>query len=219
MKGRKNIIMKTIILENYYISENTYIVYDEKTMEGIVIDPGYMAEDIKKTADNEGIKIKFILITHCHYDHIQYLEELREITSAPLVSGYRASINIGNPNINVSLGGLGYEIKAKPSEKILADGETLKVGNMEIKCIYTPGHTNCGVCYLIENSIFVGDTLFLRNCGRWDLPTGNQQILENSIRNKLYKLDDNITVYPGHGSSTTIGYEKNFNFIVPEHKS
>jgi glyoxylase-like metal-dependent hydrolase (beta-lactamase superfamily II) len=208
--------MKIIILENYYSSENTYLVYDEETMDGIVIDPGYEAKKIKARADEEGIKIGYILITHCHYDHIQYLEELREITGAKLVSGNKASINIGDPDINISYGGLGYEISAKKSDIVLSDGEILKFGNTEVKCVYTPGHTNCGVCYIIGNSVFVGDTLFLRNCGRWDLPTGDQETLEKSIRNVLYKLDDSTEVYPGHGEKTSIGYEKKFNFFVPE---
>lgn len=211
--------MKIIILENYYSSENTYLVYDEETMDGIVIDPGYEAKKIKARADEEGIKIGYILITHCHYDHIQYLEELREITGAKLVSGNKASINIGDPDINISYGGLGYEISAKKSDIVLSDGEILKFGNTEVKCVYTPGHTNCGVCYIIGNSVFVGDTLFLRNCGRWDLPTGDQETLEKSIRNVLYKLDDSTEVYPGHGGKTSIGYEKKFNFFVPEIKN
>ncbi len=208
--------MKIIKLENYVNSENTYIVCDESSREGVVIDPGYDAIKINEKLKSENIKLKYILITHCHYDHIQYLEELRKITSAPLVCGKWASVNIGDPDINASYMGLGYEISAKSADKVLSDGETIKIGNSEIKCIYTPGHTNCGVCYVIEDCIFAGDTLFLRNCGRWDLPTGNEEILKNSIRNVLYKLDDEMKVYPGHGESTSIGYEKKYNFFVPE---
>lgn len=208
--------MKIIKLENYVNSENTYIVYDENSMEGVVIDPGYDAVKINEKIKSEGIKLKYILITHCHYDHIQYLEELRNITSAPLACGKWASVNIGDPDINASYMGLGYAISAKSAEKILTDGETVNVENLDIKCIYTPGHTNCGVCYIINNCIFVGDTLFLRNCGRWDLPTGNEEMLKHSIRNVLYKLDDEMKVYPGHGESTSIGYEKKYNFFVPE---
>lgn len=208
--------MKVIILENYYSSENCYLVYDENTMDGVVIDPGYSADGIKERADKEGINIKYIMVTHCHYDHIQYLEEIRELTGAPLAAGKWASINIGDPNINLTYAGLGKEISAKPAEKILADNEEFYVGELKIKCIYTPGHTNCGICFIIGNSVFSGDTLFLRNCGRWDLPTGNQAQLANSIRTRLYTLDDDLIVYPGHGNSTSIGYEKKFNFIVPE---
>ena len=210
--------MKIIKLENYVNSENTYIVYDTEALEGVVIDPGYDAYKIVKKAEEENIKIKYILITHCHYDHIEYLEELRKITSAPLACSKQASVNIGNPSINVSYLGLGYEIYAQSARIILADGDSLYIGKTKIKCIYTPGHTSCGVCYVIDDSIFAGDTLFLRNCGRWDLPTGDERTLKNSIRNILYKLDDNMTVYPGHGDKTSIGYEKKFNFFVPEIK-
>lgn len=208
--------MKIIKLENYYSSENTYIVYDALSKEGVVIDPGIDALKIKEKADSEGIKIKYILITHCHYDHIQYLEELRKITSAPLACGKWASVNIGEPAINASYMGLGYEICAKGAEIILNDGDCLELGESEIKCVYTPGHTNCGVCYIADNDIFSGDTLFLRNCGRWDLPTGDENTLKRSIREVLYKLGDDMTVYPGHGDKTSIGYEKKFNFFVPE---
>ncbi len=208
--------MKIEIIENIYNSENTYIVYDENTSEGVVIDPGSKACDIINKADEKGIKIKYILITHCHYDHIQYLEELRELTKAPLACGKKASINIGKPSINVSFLGLGYEINAREADIILEDGGAVYIGDTEIKCLYTPGHTECGVCYVAENSVFSGDTLFLRNCGRWDLPTGDEKTLKESIRNILYKLDDSMNVYPGHDKPTSIGYEKKYNFFVPE---
>lgn len=208
--------MKVIVLENYRSSENCYLVYDENTMDGVVIDPGYDANGIKARADKEKINIKYIMVTHCHYDHIQYLEEIRALTGAPLAAGKWASINIGDPDINLTYAGLGKEISAKPAEKILSDNEEFYAGSLKIKCIYTPGHTNCGVCFMIGSSVFSGDTLFLRNCGRWDLPTGNQAQLEDSIRTRLYALDDDLIVYPGHGNSTSIGYEKKFNFVVPE---
>lgn len=218
VKGVRFIYMKIITLENYYTSENTYIVYDENTMDGVIIDPGCKADDIKKSADKNGINIRYILITHCHYDHIEYLEDLRKITGAPLAAGSKASVNIGDPNINASYGGLGYELSAKSADRLLCDRESFKAGSLTIECIYTPGHTNCSVCYLIGDCLFSGDTLFLRSCGRWDLPTGDRNALENSIINVLYKLDDNIKVYPGHNNPTSIGYEKKFNFFVPEIK-
>lgn len=206
--------MKFKKLENYYNTENTYIVYDENTLNGFVIDPGYKTEGILKAASDDGIKIKYVFITHCHYDHIQYMEELREKTGALLVCGDKAKINIKDPDINISLSGLGYEIIAKDAEIILKDGEEFIIDSMKIKCIYTPGHTNCSVCYLVDNDMFCGDTLFLRNCGRWDLPTGDENTLISSIKNKIYTLDENINLHPGHGESTTIGYEKKFNFFV-----
>ena len=207
--------MKIKTLNNYLNDENTYIVYDEKTLGGIVIDPGYKTDGILKACNDDNIKIKYIFITHCHYDHIAYLEELREKTGAKLVSSENASINIGKPEINHSISGLGYALSAKKSEIILDDNEEFTVDGLNIKCILTPGHTNGGACFLINNEkMFSGDTLFLRSIGRGDLPTGNPFELVKTIENKLYKLNDNIEVFPGHGGATSIGYEKKFNMFV-----
>ncbi len=201
-------------LVNHYTDENTYIVYDENTKNGLVIDPGYDYRGILKSADEDNIKIKYVLITHCHYDHISDLEPLRKAAGALLVSGDKGSINVTDPDINLTYSGLGKAISAKKSDIVLKDGEELDMDSIKIKCIYTPGHTNCGVCYLMDNHIFVGDTLFLRNCGRWDLPTGDEMTLRKSIKEKLYTLPDDITVHCGHGNDTNIGYEKKFNFYV-----
>ncbi len=206
--------MKIKKLTNYATDENTYIIYDENTKDGLVIDPGYKADGILKAAVDDNIKIKYVFITHCHYDHIEFLEELRQKTGALLVSGDKASINIGDPAINHSYSGLGYDLSAKKSDIILKDGEEFELGGIKIKCIYTPGHTNCGVCYLAENHVFSGDTLFLRSIGRSDLPTGDYDTLVKSIKEKLYTLDDDTTVHCGHGNDTSIGYEIKFNFFV-----
>ncbi len=202
--------MEIKILNNYYTDENTYIVYNNK--EAIVIDPGISDEKIIEAAN--GSEIKYIFITHCHYDHIEFLEELREKTGAALVSGDKGAVNTADPNINLSLQGLGHEIFAKKSEIIMADNEVGNFCGIDFKCIYTPGHTNCSVCYLAENNLFAGDTLFLRSVGRTDLPTGNANEIVDSIKNRLYILDDDTKVYSGHGNPTTIGYEKKYNFFV-----
>ena len=206
--------MKIHRLNNYYTDENTYLVYDGNT--ALVIDPGYKTDGILKAAADAKTTIQYILITHCHYDHIEFMEDLREKTNAKLVSGDKASINITDPDINLTLAGLGKAVLAKKSDIILKDGETLSAGNMQVKCIYTPGHTNCGTCYLIENHLFSGDTLFLRNCGRWDLPTGDEETLIRSVKNKIYTLDDEIIIHPGHGEQTTVVYEKKFNLYIKE---
>lgn len=206
--------MKIKKLVNYTTDENTYIVYDENTKNGFVIDPGYNTEGILKSAGDDDIKINYVFITHCHYDHIEFLEDLREKTGAKLVSGDNASVNIGNPAINHSSSGLGYDICAKKSDIILSDGENIKIDSMNIKCVYTPGHTNCSVCYIAENHVFSGDTLFLRSIGRSDLPTGSYTDLEKSIKEKLYVLDDDTVVHSGHGNDTSIGYEKKFNLFI-----
>ena len=204
--------MKITRLNNYFTDENTYLLTENGT--GAVIDPGYKTEGILRAASDAGVTIKYVLLTHCHYDHMEFLEELREKTGAKLICGAQCSENIGNPDINLTLGGLGRAVSAKPAEIILSDGGEFDMDGMKIKCILTPGHTSCGVCYLAGGHVFTGDTLFLRNCGRWDLPTGNEEQLYKSIREKLYTLPDDTAVHPGHGNPSTIGYEKKFNMFV-----
>lgn len=206
--------MRIEAVNNYQTDENTYIVFEND--KAVVIDPGSEADAVIKKAKELKAEIEYILITHCHYDHITGLEALREITGAKLVSGSRASENIQKPEINLSAFTLPYTIKAKPSDIIMSDGESLILCDMKFECIYTPGHTDCGVCYKTSGALFSGDTLFLRNVGRSDLPTGNAAVLEKSIREKLYTLPDDTSVYPGHGAPTSIGYEKSFNFFVSE---
>lgn len=206
--------MEIKVLNNYYTDENTYLVYDKNTKNGIVIDPGYECEEIIKTAQEFGVEIKYVLITHCHYDHISSLEPLRENTGCLLVSSKNGSKNVINPDINLSLHGLGYEINAKKSDVVLKDNEEMSLDGLKIKCIYTPGHTNCGACYMINDNLFTGDTLFLRSIGRHDLPTGDGNTLINSIKTRIYTLPEETTVYPGHGGKSSVGYEKKLNMFV-----
>lgn len=207
--------MKITTINNIYTDENTYIVFDENEKIGVVIDPGNPTEIILSEANKENLKIKYIIITHCHYDHIEYLEDLRDKTGAQLISSEKASFNIQNPSISLTIRGLEKNIVCRPSDIIMEDGEIMNIGNIKVKCIYTPGHTDCGASFLFNDTdIFVGDTLFLRNCGRWDLPTGNEKILIGSVKNKLYTLNEDITIYPGHGQKTSIGYEKKYNIYI-----
>lgn len=201
--------MEIKCLEDYQNGENTYVVKNGGKC--VVIDPAYNLDGILRAAGDA--EITHIFITHCHYDHILTLNSLREKTGALLVASKYASINIGDPLINLTAM-TGDEIVCAPADIIPSDGEKFTAADMEFTMIYTPGHTNGGACYLTGDCIFVGDTLFLRNVGRWDLPTGDEQTLRKSIKEKLYTLDENLKVYPGHGNSSSIGYEKKFNLYV-----
>ena len=203
-------MMEIKVLSDIYMDENTYFIISNGN--AIVIDPGSKADDIIKFAGD--IKIKYIFLTHCHYDHINGVEELKEKTGAEICATEECCENIKNPLINLSGAWLDYEIKISSVSHILSEEKDFIFDDIKIKIIKTPGHTNCSACFLAENSLFSGDTLFLRTTGRWDLPTGNEDILKKSILNKLYALNDDIIVYPGHGDKTTIGYEKKFNFLV-----
>lgn len=195
-------------------NENTYLIFDENTRNGIIIDPGCSMDQIEQMINENNVTVKYIFLTHCHYDHIMSLVPLKEKTGALIVSGDKGSLNLGNPNVNLTAYGLGYTIDNIKSDIILKDGEEFTMDGVTVKCIYTPGHTNCSVCYHIENELFCGDTLFLRSCGRWDLPTGDELTLGKSIREKLYTLPDETVIHSGHGEDSTIGYEKKYNFCV-----
>ena len=192
--------------------ENCYILYDD-SLEGIVIDPGSDGEEIFDKIKKLGIRIKYILLTHCHYDHIEGLGILRKLTGAEVVASFECNLGIQSASINLSML-FSDQISEEPADLIINDSDIIKAGNMEIKVITTPGHTKGGVCFLIDNELFSGDTLFLRSVGRTDFPGGSSDTLIKSIKEKLYTLDDDTIVHPGHGNDTKIDYEKRYNMFV-----
>ncbi len=192
------------------MDQNCFLVYgDDK--KGILIDPGLDTLKILKTVEEKGVSVGYIFLTHCHYDHSFSVNELRG--HKKLVCSERCSYNIGKANKNLSAA-VGMMFEIEPADVVLSDGDIITIGEITVKAIETPGHTDCGMCYLIGESLFSGDTLFRRNIGRWDLPTGDGNVLVNTIKTKLYSLPENTVVYCGHGSDTTIGYEKKFNMYV-----
>lgn len=201
--------MEIKILSDIYMDENTYFVI--KNGKALVIDPGSSAEMVLEYAGD--CEIKYIFLTHCHYDHIKGALKLRELTGAKICATGECAENIKNPAINLSGAWLDSEIIIENTDIILSEEEDFDFEGITVKTIKTPGHTNCSSVFLMGNTLFSGDTLFLQTTGRWDLPTGDEKILRNSILNRLYTLDDEITVYPGHGKKTTIGYEKKFNLV------
>jgi len=189
------------------MDQNCYLITNNN--DGILIDPGENTFEIIKNI--EGVNVKYILLTHCHFDHVYSLSEIR---GKKIVCGSsNLETNIMNPKI--CLLDLGQNFNGK-IDMVLKDNETVNLIGLDVKCIYTPGHTNCSSCYLIENSLFSGDTLFFKTIGRDDFPTGNHNELENSIRNILYKLPNSTVVFPGHGTKTTIQNEKNFGYFKEE---
>jgi len=201
--------MDILKIQNYTNGENCYIV---KNGDGaIVIDPGVGADEIYSRT--KGTQIKYVLLTHCHYDHIVGVNELLE-KGAELCASRKCADNIADRNKNLTMSGLGYVIELKNTDIILSEDEDITLCGMKVRTIETPGHTECSCCFLIEDHLFSGDTLFLRSVGRWDLPTGSSEELRKSIINKIYTMDEKITVHPGHGEDTDIGYEKKFNLCI-----
>ena len=178
----------------------SYLIGDEAAKEAAIVDPGWDIDKLLSAAKKHDLKVKFILVTHSHYDHIQQVKDLFDATDATVYVHEEDS----------------EEIKNKGIEKIktVGEGDTINIGKIKIKVLHTPGHTPGSVCYLIDNRLITGDTLFVGNIGRTDLPRGNPGIMSSTLK-RLKKLDDSIEVYPGHdyGStkSSTIKREKKTN--------
>lgn len=193
------------------VSTNCYVVANSQNNEIIVIDPGDDVEVINEHIDRMHGTVKGILLTHGHFDHIM---AVNEIAAMHHVKVYAHSIEkelLADPAINCSQSiGRPYIVEL---QETLEDNMTFTLAGFRIKVLHTPGHTSGSVCYLFEEEgvLFSGDTVFMESVGRTDLPTGNEGKLLASIQNKLVDLDDNIKVFPGHGPSTSIGYEKENN--------
>ena len=192
------------------VMTNCYVVSDEESGDALVIDPGGGAEKIS-AALREGRKLRAILLTHGHFDHIMAADALRREFSAKVYCSESEAALVSDPVMNVGrMFGMECTVAA---DKTIRDGETLKFGTLSCRVIATPGHTAGGVCFYFEEEgvLFSGDTLFFESVGRTDVPTANERTLLASIREKLLVLPEGTKVCPGHGTSTTIGYEAENN--------
>lgn len=196
------------------IQVNTYVVYNENK-ECVVIDAGNMErfedEQIINYIDKNGLKPLMLLNTHSHIDHVMGNKTLADKYGIQLAASPVEKPFYDKVWAYASAFGLDFTQDRCLAPSIdLADGEIIKVGDDELKVLYTPGHAPGHVCYYDENGgvVFTGDTLFYRGIGRCDLPGGNYYEIEKSLREILYKLPDNTVVYCGHGPTTSIGDEK-----------
>lgn len=189
---------------------NCYIVSCEDTKEAIVIDPGDNAEKILEKIDRENLQLKYIVNTHGHADHIGANNMIKNKTNALIVIHADDAPMLGNPKLNLSVY-IGASITSDDADIILNDGDSITIGNVSLSVFHTPGHTKGGICLLAEGTLFSGDTLFAESIGRCDFPDGSMTDLINSIQSKLMNLPDGVKVYPGHGPTTTIGWERNHN--------
>ncbi|MDD2401182.1 MAG: MBL fold metallo-hydrolase [Clostridia bacterium] len=199
--------MEIVSLVVGMIQANCYLVYDKETLATLVIDPGAEGEKIQEEIEKRHLQVKYIVNTHGHNDHIAANQYLKEVTGAPLLIHEEDAKMLTDASLNLSAY-MGRLIDRPVADRFLQEGDVLDIGNISFEIIHTPGHTCGGICLVGEGVCFSGDTLFKGAIGRTDLPGGSFEVLINSINNKLVKLDENIVVYPGHGSSTTIGEEK-----------
>ena len=191
------------------IDANNYLLTDNN--KAVLIDCSEVKPELLNALD--GLKLKYILLTHGHFDHVLGVNGMREKTGAKVLVN-KADVERMEESVNI-METFGVSGIATPkADDFIKDGDILKFGNTEIKVIGTPGHTEGGVCYLIGDKLFSGDTLFKNSVGRTDLPGGDFAKLSKSIKNNLFNLEENTTVYPGHGPTTSIGYEKQYNELV-----
>ncbi|WP_027399663.1 MBL fold metallo-hydrolase [Anaerovorax odorimutans] len=206
-----------MILKNFMsgpLSVNCYIVADEETKKGFMVDPGGYNQLMVNFIKENQIELEYIILTHGHGDHIGGVTAyLDEHPHCKLVACKHEAELLRNPNMNFSAETCGVPITLNPNI-LVDDGDKLSVGKMELTFYHTPGHTKGGMCILVDNYLFSGDTLFAQSIGRTDLYGGSYKEIKDSIRNKLFVLPDDTQVYPGHMEPTTIGFEKRNNPFV-----
>ena len=207
--------MRITNLPSGALQANTYLAVDEKTNEGFIVDPGGYNKVLTKEVRDNDVKIKYIILTHGHSDHICGVNEHKaEFPDAKIVAYKDEEAMLENPNLNQSPGfGVPYSTKA---DILVSDGDELKVGDVTLKFIHTPGHTEGGMCIYVEEAkaLFSGDTLFRQSIGRTDFPGGSYKEIMDSIRKKLFLLPDDTNVFPGHMGTTSIGFERENNPFV-----
>ena len=207
---RGNIIFDTIVVGQ--LGVNCFIMADESTKEGIVVDPGDDAATILTDLKAKGIKLLYILNTHGHFDHVGANRRLLEATGAKLMIHKEDEPFLGRAARSAVMYGLTADDSPLP-DAYLTDGQKITFGSHELRVIHIPGHSPGGCCFYLEGEkmLISGDSLFADSIGRKDLPSGSQQQLVDGIRTKLLVLPAETRVFPGHGPATTIGHEKQYN--------
>lgn len=202
--------MKLYHLSSGPLRVNTYFLVNEQTRGAVVIDGGENYNLVKKTEKEYGFKIKAVLLTHAHFDHAGNAKKLQDDGAKIYISEKDEPKLLNGGNLASDFGRKFDFVKA---DGTFSDGEELTLEGIKIKVIATPGHTDGSVTFMVDNALFTGDTLFLESVGRTDFPTGDRAQLVNSVK-KLFALNGDYTVYPGHEEFTTLSHERENNGFV-----
>ena len=189
------------------IAANCYIVGSESTKEGMIVDPGADAKEILQGVKELGLKIKLIVLTHSHPDHVGAVEEVQKATGAEVAIHTDEASSLSQDS-SFFIGANAQA--APPPNRLLKDGDSIDIGDLHFSVIHTPGHSPGGICLLGHRIMFSGDTLFNYSIGRYDFSGGSYSQIMNSLH-RLTALPAETIVYPGHGESTTIGFERTHN--------
>ena len=191
------------------IQANCFILGCEQTHEAVVIDPGDEADRILAGLQKKNLQVKAIINTHGHFDHVGANKALKEKTGAPIMIHRGDAPMLAHLSASARVWGMRAE--DAPADKFLEDGDKVSFGQITLEVIHTPGHSPGGISLYTPKTLFVGDTLFAGSIGRTDFPGGDYDQLISVVRNRLFVLEDDVRVFPGHGPDTTIGNEKKFN--------
>lgn len=207
-------IMKITGIPVGEVGTNCYLLKREDCEECILIDPGADADRIVKLVEKHEAKVVAIILTHGHYDHMMAIDELRERYGVKVYVSENDRELMSDARMNFSMF-VGRNISRVP-DLFIEDNEELQFAGIKLLAMATPGHTAGSMCFYIkdENVLISGDTLFRASVGRTDLPTGDHKVLIESIKSRLMTLPDDTKVLPGHGFSTTIGYERENNMFI-----
>lgn len=205
-------ILKTFI--EGPIDANNYLIIDEKTNDAVLIDCSSARSEFINAVRDSGVNLKYILLTHGHFDHLLGVDKFKEVFGVDIYVSEEDMEQVRLvPDMMQMFAGM-MPVNISEANHFVHDGDEFVIGDITIKAISTPGHTQGGMCYLIGNKLFSGDTLFQSSVGRCDLPGGSLKNITDSIKNKLFTLPDETEVFPGHGAKTTIGFEKKYNEIL-----
>jgi len=196
------------------LQTNSYIIFDKYSGKGVVIDAGGGPWEIIHRIEEKEIKVEGIYVTHCHFDHILAVRELKEALGCKFYI-HRADEEVLKRSVEDAELYLGLSSFDPPKpDGYIDDGDEIRVGRNILKVLHTPGHTPGSVSYVFDGGVFTGDTLFAGSIGRTDMFGGDIELLVKSVVEKLFKLPDQYAIYPGHGPTSTIGIEKKFNPYV-----
>jgi len=176
----------------------TYIIADEDSGDAAIIDPSWDLDDVFHALKKNGLKAKYVINTHTHFDHVLGNEQVAEVTGAKIIQ---------------------HENSKLQKDIAVKEGDTIEVGSIKLKVMYTPGHSKDSMCLILDGQlIFTGDTLFVGNCGRTDLPGSDPAEMYHSLFDRLARLDEKLVVYPGHNygptPTSTIENEKKTNYVL-----